>query len=147
LRPGRVEPDDSLDRVPRPSRRAPEPGKGIGASVRPPHCWPRRACADQRKRLACSCFRLVEVMRRDLVLQTELEGLPNKVMAETVVGLLADQLESGPFVDATRSLEDAVGPQNDLRVPRLPCETDAFPHQLRANPQAARARLDEQEPK
>jgi hypothetical protein len=47
-------------------------------------------------------------------------------------------LESCVFVDASRGMKNALGPQHHLQVPCLPRESDAFLNQPLTNAQSAR---------
>src|SRR6266550_4610117 len=58
-----------------------------------------------------------------------------------------DELEPRALVDATRRDEDVVCPERELPIPRRASEPDAFDDESRANAEAARLRLDEQEAK
>src|SRR6266566_6070163 len=67
-------------------------------------------------------------------------------MAEAVVLLLLDERVSRVLVDASSGMEHAVGPEHDLAVARLAGEARALIHESRADAEAARLRVDEQEP-
>src|SRR5256885_9606570 len=58
-----------------------------------------------------------------------------------------DELKPRALVDATRRDEDVVRPKGELAISRCARETDALVDESRANAEAARLRLDEQEAK
>src|SRR5207247_1247144 len=63
------------------------------------------------------------------------------------MALAFDELKPRALVDATRRDEDVVRPKGELAIPCCARETDAFGDESRANAEAARLRLDEQEAK
>src|SRR2546428_8352256 len=63
------------------------------------------------------------------------------------MALAFDELKPRTLVDATRRDEDVVRPKGQLAISRYPSETDALVDESRANAEAARLRLDEQEAK
>src|SRR5262245_26840414 len=67
-------------------------------------------------------------------------------MSEAPVAFSMDEPEPGGRVDVSRRVEHAVGPERDLPVPDLRGEADTLAHQTRADAEAARLRLDQQEP-
>src|SRR5579883_356813 len=60
--------------------------------------------------------------------------------------LAADQLEAGLPIDVARGREHAVGPERDLPVAGTACEADALISEPRTKPEAARLRLDQEQP-
>lgn len=73
--------------------------------------------------------------------------LADEVGTEAVVRLLLDEAEPGSEVDASRSDQHVVGPQDHPLVARLECGVDAPADQLRAEPLATGARIGEQQAK
>src|SRR5437867_12623596 len=63
------------------------------------------------------------------------------------MALAFDELKPRALVDATRPDEDIVRPKGELAISRSARETDALVDESRANAEAARLRLDEQEAK
>src|SRR2546426_4750697 len=63
------------------------------------------------------------------------------------MALAFDELKPRALVDATRRDEDVVRPKGELAISRCARETDALVDESRANAEAARLRLDEQEAK
>src|ERR1700719_1132152 len=78
--------------------------------------------------------------------ELQVPGLPDQVVAEAVMGLLVDEAIARSLVDAPRGHEDTIGPERDLPVARLAREALALGDGARADAEAARRRLDEQEP-
>src|SRR6202795_2079200 len=78
--------------------------------------------------------------------ELQFPGLPDQVVAEAVMGLVAHEAIARSLVDAPRGHENAIGPERDLPVARLAREALALGDEARADPEAARRRLDEQEP-
>ena len=57
-----------------------------------------------------------------------------------------DELEARALVDAAGCDEDVVCPEHQLAIARRPRETEALVHESRADTEASRPRLDEEEP-
>jgi len=66
--------------------------------------------------------------------------------APLLVPFGADKLESRVLINVARGLKDAVRPQYDFSISGLAGESDALFAELRSQSQAARLRIDEQEP-
>src|SRR5918911_3140797 len=60
--------------------------------------------------------------------------------------LRADQAKTRGLIDVPRRDKDALGPQCDLWILRLPREADAFGDEPRADAEPAGRRLDQQQP-
>src|SRR6185369_2529494 len=78
--------------------------------------------------------------------ELQVPGLPDQVVAEAVMRLLVDEAIARSLVDAPRRDEDTVGPERDLPIARLAREALALGDEARTDAEAARRRLDEQEP-
>src|SRR5580765_4580957 len=78
--------------------------------------------------------------------ELQVPGLPDQVVAEAVMRLLVDEAIAPCLVNAPRGHEDAIGPERDLPVAHLAGEALALGDEARADAEAARRRLDEQEP-
>src|SRR5262249_55565090 len=78
-------------------------------------------------------------------LQLQLPVLSHQIVAEAVMRLFLNELETGLFVDMPGGGEQAVRPQHDLLVPRLPGEPQTFVDQALADAQPTRARFDQQQ--
>src|SRR2546421_506180 len=74
--------------------------------------------------------------------------MPNCVMPSRAIGRRSrvNETEAGLRVDLAGGDEHAVGPERDLAIAGLPREAHAFCDQSCADPQAARLRMDDQEP-
>src|ERR1700760_959901 len=72
--------------------------------------------------------------------------LADQLGAEAVVGLLADQREAGPLVDAPRLRQHAVAPQRHLGVAGRAGEPPPPRDQLGADAAAPRGRVHVQQP-
>ena len=70
--------------------------------------------------------------------------MADEVVAEAVVGIFADEAESGILVDAVGCGENALGPEGDLAVACEAGELDALVDECGAQAGAAGARFDEQ---
>jgi hypothetical protein len=57
-----------------------------------------------------------------------------------------DEPEAGGGVDPARGDQDALGPEGDLPVARLPGEADALLDEPRADAEPARPRVDREQP-
>src|SRR5439155_2578364 len=79
-------------------------------------------------------------------LQSQIPGLADEVLAEAVMRFRAGQPKAGRLIDVTRRDQDALGPQRDLLITRLPREADAFGDEPRPDAEAARRWLDQQQP-
>ena len=66
-------------------------------------------------------------------------------MPEAVVRLLMHQAETGCVVNVPGGTQNAVGPQRDLPIADLSCESYAFAHQAAADSLPAHLRLDQQQ--
>src|SRR3954467_12201745 len=56
------------------------------------------------------------------------------------------EAETGRLVDAARGVQRFLRPEHDLAVPARPRECHAFGHELLAESEAARSRLDDEQP-
>src|SRR4030095_9729437 len=77
--------------------------------------------------------------------ELQVPGLPDQVVAEAVMALLVHEAIARALVDAPRGHEDAIGPERNLPVARLAREALALGDEARADAEAARWRLHEQE--
>src|SRR6185295_7663820 len=78
--------------------------------------------------------------------ELQVPGLPDQVLAEPVIRLRMHEAIAPGLVDAPRGHENTIGPERDLLVARLAREALALGDEARADAEAARRRLDEQEP-
>jgi hypothetical protein len=84
----------------------------------------------------------IDVLGREV----ELICLTDEVDAETVMGALTGEFETGREVDLASSHERVIGPQHDPLIPRTAGELDAFIYEACTESQPASTRVNEQDP-
>src|SRR4051812_27393715 len=79
-------------------------------------------------------------------LQIQLPGLPDKVLSEAVMLFFGHEAEAEDVVDPSRGRKDAVRPEGYLPVAGFPRKRHAFLRETPPQTQAARLRLDQEQP-
>src|ERR1700694_2130955 len=80
-----------------------------------------------------------------LALKLQLPGLADEIDAETVVLLFAHAAKSGTLINSARGDQDALGPERDRCIARLPGETDTLLGECAPDPKPSRLFLHQQQ--